>query len=323
MRWKEILVGAAVTLVVTVIGGLLVYKFTQTPNKNEILSYEIDKQVAFEGVSNKISIGSAKMANIGGQPAKDVIATLKVADSSFLEVKAISNIGGDITSKITDNKSVTITTKNLLPGEIISATYLLSKESKIEAQLRSENSIGKAGQIYKAEGTKKDKINKFLGDFVPLLIVVAFLPIIFILRYLRRGFSRGSCKNNTGFVFLHTGMNDEATEILKAAVNSGQDGCHAISNYALCLALNGKNEDAIKNIKAAEFLAKGDHEHAVVHFNAAIIDFLNGDNTASVERLKKAIKLSKKEILMYCRNSVHVQDMISKCNELKLLIEGA
>jgi hypothetical protein len=218
MRWKEILVGAAVTLVVTVIGGLLVYKATQTPIKDEVLLYELDKQVAFEGVSNKVSIGSVKIANMGGQAAKDVMAILKVINSNFIEVKSTSSNSGETTAKISaDKKSVTISMKTLLPSEIISTTFLLSKETKVDVQLRSDKSIGKAGQIYKVESTQKNKINKFIGDFVPLLILAAALPLFLILMYLRKWGSRQSCKNNNGFVLLHTGMYKEGGEILHTA----------------------------------------------------------------------------------------------------------
>src|SRR6266567_2079106 len=147
MRWKEIL-----------IGGLLVYKFT-TANKEELLTYEIDKQVAFEGVSNKVSICSAKMANIGGQAAKDVIAIFRVTEASIQEFKAISSSGGNPMVEIANDKhSVTVTVKNLLPGEIISTPFLLSKEANVEMLLRSDKSIGKADQIFKGDYTQKGKI---------------------------------------------------------------------------------------------------------------------------------------------------------------------
>lgn len=319
MRWKEILVGAAITLIVTVIGGLIVYKVTTS--QGEQLTYEIDKQVAFEGASNKISIGSAKIANIGGQAAKDVIAVLKIKSAIFQEFRATSSTGSNVSIEIDKDKhTATLSLKSLLPGEIISAAYLLSNEANVEMQLKSDKSIGKANQIYKTDSSNKSKLNKFLEDFVPLLIAIAVAPLALILRYLRRSSSVVSCKNNNGFVLLHTGINNDAREMLCSAVKNGETGSYALSNYALSLAISGNIEDANKYISAAGFLAKGKHEQAVFKFNSSIIHHLAGDDNTAFEKMSEAIKLSKKEIVMYCRNSVHVKDMIASNAKFKELI---
>jgi hypothetical protein len=325
MRWKEILIGAAMTLMVTVIGGLLVYKFTQTSNINreESLFYDVDKQVAFEGASNNVSIGSAKIANTGGQAAKNVTAVFKILDSNFMEFKANSSSGGDQSTKISDDKkTVMLSVKSLLPGEIINTAFLLSKEAKVDVQLRSDNSIGKAGQTYRVENTKKDKINRFLGDFVPLLIVMTMLPLLFIIKYIRNS-AYGYSKNNVGFVLLHSGLNKEANEILNAAVRNGEGGSLAISNYALTLAINNNIVDAQKYIVAAGFLARGKLDRAVIKFNFAIISFLGGNEKITIQYLNESIQLSKREILNYCKYSVHIKDIMNKCNDVKTLIESA
>ncbi|EHZ2645123.1 hypothetical protein K5N42_001737 [Vibrio parahaemolyticus] len=67
MKLKEMLTGALITLVVTVIGGLLVYYFTQQKeDKAENLWFQTGSQVAFNGSENSVAIGVLKFGNIGG-----------------------------------------------------------------------------------------------------------------------------------------------------------------------------------------------------------------------------------------------------------------
>jgi hypothetical protein len=78
MNWRNIIIGAILTLIVTVIGGLLVVLLTRPPALAEKLVYTIDPPVTFDAKDTKISLVSAKIANIGTATASDVVVTLSV-----------------------------------------------------------------------------------------------------------------------------------------------------------------------------------------------------------------------------------------------------
>ena len=326
MRWKEIFIGAAVTFMVTVIGGLLVYFFTQEKENPsiEMLSYQIDKQVSFTGSSNQISIGSLKFSNIGSEPAKNVSAEFHSKTAEILEFKITNEGGAEIDKTISkDKSSVSLNVKTLLPNEIVSITYLLNKESSLEFKMRSERSIGKPGAIYKVEKSRSSILNDFFGDFIPFLIFIAIMPLFFMFKFLRRSISIGSSKNNIGFVLLHTGQPDEAVTVLKHAIENGEDGSHALANYAAALAVQDELDKSQKYIEAARFLARTKHEIAICDFNNTIIEHVAGNNEKSQSFFKSALSLSKSEILSYAEKSLLLKEMIVKNVKLKEIMNNA
>ncbi len=323
MSWKEILIGAAISLIVTVLGGLLVYYFTyyKSEPKSEILSYQIDKQVSFVGSDKQVSIGSLKFANIGAEPAKNVSAIFHISNSSILEFKVTSESEAEISKELSkDKKSLSLSIKHLLPDEIISVTYLLSKESPVEFQLRSEKSIGKAGFFLKTDKSRNSLLNDFIGNLVPLLILFV-IPLLFIIRKLLRASNTlGNCKNNVGFVLLHKKSIDDALSILTKSVNEGKDGAYSLANYASALALTGDLEKAERYIEAAKFLARNKYEKAVCEFNNAIIEHELGNKEKSIDCLRESLSLSKKEINNYLEHSHIFKKMLTENNDLRDLI---
>lgn len=326
MRWKELLIGAAVTLVVTVIGGLLVFFFTQERDepKTELLSYQIDRQVSFEGSDNVLSIGSLRFANIGNEPANAVIAELKTDGAEILEFNIENEGGADISKSISDNKQlVSLTIKSLLPNEVISVTYLLNKPSKTEFILRSNKTIGSEGRIYRLTAERSSVLNDFLGNFIPLLMLLAFVPLVFLIKFLRSNISRGDSKNNNAFVLLHKGATAEALSILERAVSNGEDGSHAMSNYASALALSGDIERAKRYIEGSEFLARTKHERAVCLLNKSIVFYKNKEQESCLSALKKSLILSKSEIKFYIKESKVMSSILESDKEITNLVESA
>jgi hypothetical protein len=78
MNWRSILVGAFLTLIVTVIGGILVVVLTRSPAPEERLVYTIDQPVIFDAKDTKISLISSKISNLGTATARSVVVVLKI-----------------------------------------------------------------------------------------------------------------------------------------------------------------------------------------------------------------------------------------------------
>lgn len=319
------LIGALVTLAVTVLGGLIVYYSTQEDLEPRVekLTYQKDEQVSFYGRSNKLAIGTLKFANIGRVSAKNVSLVVTSMLSDFIELNVSASNGAKLTAFITDDKNkISITVPSLLPDEIITVTYLLERESTVDLSLRSDETIGSEGPIYTLSNSnsKKSILNNFLGDFVPFLIVIPIALLFFAKKYYDNNSSRSTSKNNTAFVLLHSKLINKAEQIFRRSILNGEDGAHCLANYAGTLGCLNRIEEAKSYLFAAKFLAVTKHEKAIVAFNEAIIYFHEDDIDASIKAFENAIALSDKEIKMYSSNSLIINEMKSKSITIKDLL---
>jgi len=110
--------------------------------------------------------------------------------------------------------------------------------------------------------------------------------------------------NNAGFLLLHSGLTEEATQIFSLAIMKGRFDQLTLSNFALCHAVKGDIGKAKALLKAASFIKRVGHTRAVVLFNEALIHLLNNDKDKTLSLLRQAIKLSPSAIKQYCQKSV-------------------
>ena len=151
---------------------------------------------------------------------------------------------------------------------------------------------------------------------------MAFIPLFYVRKLLSPLTSRGSSKNNIAFSLLHTGNAKESISVFKKAISNGEDATNTLSNYAAALAIIGNTEKAKKYIKAATFLAKTNHEKAVVEFNNAIIANTLGEIEECYTSLEKALQLSKSEIKFYIKNSEIFHNIFKNNIKLTELIKN-
>ncbi|EOX4790350.1 hypothetical protein J4H63_19600 [Vibrio alginolyticus] len=323
MRWKEMLVGALVTLAVTVIGGLVVYYTTQEDKvqKVETLTYQKDEQVSFHGKDNKVSIGTLKFANIGGLAAKNVKMQIQTEVTRFIDFNIASSSGAAFSStESEDGKAVTVVVPSLLPNEIITVTYLLDSKGSVGVSMRSDETIGQLGPIYSLSTSRDSILNNFLGNYVPLLLVPAVLILVFVKSYSNSTRSRSESKNNTAFVLLHCGLIDEAEKIFRRSIANGEGGSHCLANYAGALSYLERVDEAELYLSAARFLSVNKHEHAIVYLNEALLAFNTGDFKRLEASFDKALELSKKHITMYSQSSKIIQDIRIRHEQINNLL---
>lgn len=310
MRWKEMITGALITLVVTVIGGLLVYYFTQQKEeKNEHLWFQTGSQVAFDGNENSVAIGVLKFGNIGGKAAQNVTAVVNTGYAKLLEYKVTSESNANVVSEqISDNK-LKLTIGTLLSDETISLTYLLDNSVDIDFTLRSNSSMGEAGYPYSKLRDEQSAWLNILKATISLSSVFGSLVLLLLLRGYIKEFTTGLGKNNVGFVLLHSGVYDQAARIFLDSIKNGRDTELAYSNYAAALALQGNVDEAPKYIRAGEYIAQTSHTKAVLEMNKAIVSYHKGDFDRAKEQLEKAVALSKKRIKNYIAKSIIFDEM--------------
>ena len=68
MNWRNLVIGAILTLIVTIVGGVLVVLLTRQPTSAERIIYTVDEPVKFEANETKVSLVSAKVANVAIRP---------------------------------------------------------------------------------------------------------------------------------------------------------------------------------------------------------------------------------------------------------------
>lgn len=309
MKWRDVIIGAIASLLVTILGGVAIFYVTKEPDekKNEKLVYSLNQTAEFSGGSQDIVFSSLRLANIGGIAAKHVSVFISLNSS---EIKDLSVSAGKGLREITRErtpKSVRIVYESFLPQEEATVNLLLTKSERATVDIRSDATLGEERrQLHADQSPVKSKINETTEKLVPSASFVAVMTMIFSLFYLRRrgAFDYRSDQNNSGFLLLHNGLTGEAEFAFRAAVREGRFDQYTLSNYALCKAVRGDFDRAKALLRAAEFRETSGHGKAVVLFNEGLIQLLQGDKNAALNSFKEAISLSPKEIRRYCHKSV-------------------
>ena len=317
MKWKDAIIGAAITLLVTILGGIAVYYFTKEDpiEKKENLIYKVEPPVSFEGSGSKLSISNITIENIGELKAKNVKIEIYAAHNNISEAKASSSLGGTVNraQETAIDGRVTFSIPTILPEERINISLLLNTASlsKPEVLVRSDSSVAKPSILNKSE---KQKETKELLPKLLIALIAIFLPtaVLLIVKLKKNNPYRDESLNNIAFVLLHQGDVAKAKNLLESAINKGEGGSHSLANYALCLAANGETDQAIKYIAASEFYASSDHEESIVLFNKSIISLTQKNEEEFIKHLNKAIIKSKKEILLYLKYSVFTKETIKR-----------
>ncbi len=312
MQWKEIVIGSVATLIVTVVAGVGTYYLTKEPDyaKVERLLYSVEQLAEFRGNSKNASMTYVSFKNSGGAAARDVTLGINLSNSKFEDYSVTNSQRVPISKESVKDGSAEFKLERLLPGESIKISFLQSLPENPSVTLRSSESVGKEDEPAEPKASRASSINTFIKYFVPFIGVFTIAASIFLARLLSRSRrQRPHCRNNVGFLLLHQGMVEDATRILRLAVENGEDGPHALANLALCEAMHGDAEKSNSYLNAAEYYASDDQEKSLVELSRAISFLISGNKAEFYSRLKQAISLEAKEIREYCNYSVHLDEV--------------
>lgn|SRR5574340_131570 len=314
MKWKDILLGAVATLVVTVLGGIAVYYFTKEPDdkKTERLIYSVQQSASFTGGNQDVAFTIVKIQNHGGIAAKRVILTITFKTAQIKDFALDTNTGSKEVAREIKPRSIGLTYETLLPNESVTLNLLLSAAEKPVVSIRSDASLGSEESLDAFLASPKAKVNEFLELSVPITGAVLVLLAAFLAIFFRRSGvfeTMSSDKNNAGFLLLHHGLVDDATVVLNSALHSGRYDAFTLSNLALCKALKGEHDQAKQLLRAANFRERHGHVKAVILFNEALISLVVGNKDDAIVKLKEAITKSPAPIRQYCQRSVHLDSV--------------
>lgn len=289
MKWKDILLGAVATLVVTVLGGIAVYYFTKEPDerKTERLIYSVQQSASFTGGNQDLAFSTIKVQNYGGVAAKRVTLTITFKAAQIKDFALDTNAGSKEVAREIKPKSIGLTYETLLPNESITLNLMLSSAEKPVVSVRSDASLGSEKPLETIAASQKHKVNSFLELSVPLTGALLVLLTTIVTIFLRRtglAESMSSDKNNAGFLLLHHGLVADAAVVLNNALHSGRYDAFTLSNFALCKALKGEHDQAKQLLRAANFRERSGHAKAVILFNEALISLIRGGFNDQVQK---------------------------------------
>lgn len=308
MKWRDILIGAFASLLVTIIGGVIVFYATKEPdqNKTEKLSYLIDQTAQFTGGSHNVAFSSLTLTNLGDVAAKNVTVSISFATATLKDLAVNASLGMKELSRERTSNSLRIVYDNLLPHDKVTINLLLSSAEKPTVSVRSNATLGEERtQLDSGKKSANSELNRLVGVAIPVTGILTILLTAILLFFLRsRGAFDFRSRNDTGFLLLHNGLIDEAESTLSLAVSEGQCDVYTLSNLAVCKATRGHFDKAQGLLKAAKFRERSGHGNAVILFNEGLVQLLHGDKSAAIKSLKEAISIAPRSIKNYYRKSV-------------------
>ena len=332
MNWKQIIYTAIITLLVTIVSGVLVNWYTVkniNVSEKEKLVYDVKSISRFKSDSLNISLYTVVISNVGDLKSENISLKLNFNEdiniidlTSNLErtqenIEPLSYNSQEIAYKIPvlfplDNFTVSIALKNSIDNPKII--------------LQSNNIIGKPKtfEIIESEDKTLFKSKYFVAILITLLVL---FPVLYLsTRIFRKVFGYPQSLNNTAFLSIHNGQFELADKLLEKEIHTNGGTTSELSNYGLLKFLQGnKPEQYEPLIRMAEFLSESrNNRNLVLSFNKVIIYGKKNDFEKLDAEFKSAVEIDKKEFEKWYKYSSIISDMKksdSKLNEKLLMFE--
>lgn len=185
MKLRDILIGGAITLVVTFAATVAAWYYTQWQEKRnaESLVFEKSYTQAFTSETSNIGTATVSISNIGDETEENVVANVQFTQFTRInDTNSQSNSGELLEYKLTkiDDSKISVSIKSLNPSEKLTISFLVSGSSDFDpaVELRSSRSTG-AQVINDSFG------NISIGDFwrfilILTLIILSILTILYV-----------------------------------------------------------------------------------------------------------------------------------------------
>ena len=333
MNWRDLFLGAFVTLIVTVIAGVAVYYLTAESSpfsQREKLVYDVDNPVTFDSGQTTMSFFNVRVTNDGQKSATNVVVGIQFDDLvtiSDSRVSLSSGPAGEIEAQSKSDNQLKVDITVLTPGETVTIAILTDtvEGDQPTVGVKSDMSIGEHAPS-SALVTTPPASNAISGALVPIAVFLQFLLLVLmrrrVMRVIKRYLPTVRSVNNTAFVLLHGGLTERALGLLADRIEASGAEPIMLANYGLALGLQGEEAQAKKVIDAAEFWASGNsHEQAVVAFNRSLLAFRSGDDTSGVKLMRSAFEMSKNEIARYAEYSTIVASLRGENRQLDSLLK--
>lgn len=294
--WKNNLITALISIVVTVIaGGILFYVQS---DKTE-LSYSFERIEPFDNQTEKLTIYHIQLVNSGTATIDDIEGCISLDSASIAEYKTSSQTLLKIKDSINKGK-ILISIKSLNKEEKCKISILAKSVNKFPneptVQFRAKGILG----IKSEESVTKKSKKKALND--PILIIMAssiFALLSFTsIRRLRPKFTGGQDGRQKDIISYLCGVNNLKTEIERLTLMAETTYCLEADRFGY-LATNSNDIDYQNKIKSilSEVItyafSMADDSKAICYYNLAKIEKAQKNEKEADKYLQLAKGLSK------------------------------
>ncbi|MCB1488135.1 MAG: tetratricopeptide repeat protein [Bauldia sp.] len=310
MNWKDLLVGAAVTLLVTVVAGIVVYYFTREPSgpSGSKLEYTIQTDANFETERANITFLSLRLRNTGDRVARNVGIVIEFPSGASIQDRSSSYADTPIAEfeDNTDQNKYNVVLNTLAPKEVFLSSLLVAglDNGEPKVSIRSDETVAELisnNEILNDADILSRDVFKYGIIVIVFFALIAQMALIVLIRYVRYKRGYPTVPMNTVFLYLQLGMYDQARGLYRKLIDEEGADSYKLSGYATSLALTGAIEESKEFFTAAEWWIRGDkHAKAVVKYNRATAELGTGHDDKALQYLKEAAALSSKEVRKYC-----------------------
>lgn len=315
---REIIIGAAITLTVTIVGGAVVWWGTEylSRERGEAIYYSSDYSTSFKSNDSIVGTANVNITNSGDEVAESIDADIEFGDLVSIDDRESEATSGSLLKfeyMQPSNNKVSVHIPSLNPNESLKLSFLLRGPGNFEpvVKIRSKNSLG---QKELAE-TQNSVIY-----FIPFVAGVIFSVIgLFFAKKVMISWPTWADHNNSAFILIQKKETALAEELLRCSYEDDGFGFYSLVNYALVVGLQGDEQRAMRLFAAAEWWSKGKYQEALIYFNKAVLNFSLNRNDDGIMNLDNALKLSPGRIKSICSVSEYIREAANgdqRINEL-------
>lgn len=330
MSWRDILVGALVTLVVTVLAGVVVWWLTRESGPAvEKLVYSIEQVASLPLNDTQLNVITLRITNRGNKAAHEARYVAEFPTTYEISEKQTTSSAGPLSafSDVSTGKQVLVLTINTLaPSETITASLLVrGRGTPIpRVGLRSAESIGSEVSQELVQKHSPKELGKVESIILILLALIVQALLLIISKRIRA--LTGESPNNIAFVLCHKKLPNEAARILDKQIYNGRACVYELANYALAVGLNGQVDTSEKYFQAAEWWSHrriNKNAEATISFNRAALALSLGKFDEAKTFISRALELSRNTILRYCEVSEYMREGEARNEDFRAILNQA
>ncbi len=330
LKWREILIGALISMAITIAGGVTVWQLTREPPKPPAkadIIFQADTPAKFKSKSKDLAFYTVRVGNVGEKAAKEVYVSIIFNKKSVITDSAVTISSGAAAHKnqteiASDSNEKLVRITSLMPGEIITTSLLVKDSSAVQpvVSARHADGIGRENRLVGGKSTiDVDPESRAEKAALAALLLGILIPVM-IFR-LRKKMGGLRSVNNSAFMILNQGMVEEAKRMLETEIASRGGTAFELANLGLCLALSDNREGGEKLFRAAELYSSANSIKLLVEFSRAIAAHKNGENDSATSHFSNAWNESKRGVRRYLKFSELAQRMVQECEEISTLVE--
>lgn len=328
MNLKQLAITSIITLIVTVISGIVVNWYTKnnlekTESKDN-LYYRILDISEFKSDSTKISIFSLEILNKNKDKYTDIEFSVAFDDQSNIIDIVSKNDETDQSYTPTEKSKNKVSFKYpiLFQNQKIKvniAVKNLGQNPKI--QLQSNETFGKK-YIPKTQ-IKENQASLYFQIILLsfLLLLLIFLLFLSVKKMRNISSSFFSSLNDTAFLFLHSKQYDLANKLLINRIEKNGATSLELSNLATTEYLMNRDLDKTNSLlKMSKYISYSPQSKFVLYFNEFIIMAAEKNYLIAKENLEKCNKSNPKDLKKYITFSLIIKDLMDSDEIIKDLI---